>query len=188
MARLRESLYVSAHFNMQQNVYQPITLQLDRLTNTIYDTSFDLPIISYLFSYLFCLTSLFPSCHVHTHTHTHTHPLTAVTTDACSSWAPWLELMEGSHKWRRLCTGGRRRCSLCHALILPRPDDSTIPESFINSSCGPSAKHKQYLTEVRHRHALSTLNLRFLRPLSVCFASLSSSDTAVVEWGHLIQH
>lgn len=188
MARLRESLYVSAHFNMQQNVYQPITLQLDRLTNNIW--YFICSPYYLLLIFLFVLPNLsfsLLSC-AHTHSHTHTHPLTAVTTDACSSWAPWLELMEGSHKWRRLCTGGRRRCSLCHALILPRPDDSTIPESFINSSCGPSAKHKQYLTEVCHRHAPSTLNLRFLRPLSVCFASLSSSDTAVVEWGHLIQH
>ena len=111
MPRLCESLYVSAHFDMQQNVYQPITLQLDRLTNIIYDTSFVLPIISDLFSFFFLPNlsfSLLPCAHTHTHSHTltHTHPLTAVTTDACSSWAPWLELMEGSHKWRQLCTGG----------------------------------------------------------------------------------
>lgn len=43
----------------------------------------------------------------------------------------------------------------------------------------PSAKHKQYLTEVCHRHAPSTLNLRPPHPLSLCFASLSSFDSRV---------
>lgn len=35
-------------------------------------------------------------------------------------------------------TRGRQRCSFCHALILPHPDDSTIAKSFINSSWGPA--------------------------------------------------
>lgn len=52
----------------------------------------------------------------------------------------------------------------------------------------PSAKHKQYLTEVCHRHARSIPDPRILCPLSACFASLSSFDTVAVERGHLFQH
>lgn len=47
----------------------------------------------------------------------------------------------------------------------------------------PSAKHKQYLTEVCHRHARSIPNPRILCPLSACFASLSSFDTVAVGTG-----
>lgn len=69
----------------------------------------------------------------------------------------------------------RQICSLCHALILPCLDDSTISESFINSSLGPSAKHKQYLTEVCHGHALSALKLLFLCPLLICLQAWAAS-------------
>lgn len=110
---------------------------------------------------------------VSTHTHTHSGP--------CGPRALWLQIMDGFHKWRGALHGGGRNAAFAMLWFSAAP---TITEFHSASSILHAArtKHKQYLTEVCHRHAASALILLSpLCPLSVCLLSLSRSDPVVWE-------
>lgn len=94
------------------------------------------------------------------------HIRSTLTTYMCKIWALWLTLMDGSHKSQELCTGkAEMEFLLCSDSPLSRwyHCSRELHKFFM----GPSTKHKQYLTEVCHGHAPSTLNILFLSSLSM---------------------